>query len=136
MLATSSLTRGKLPPVKMVLLVDDDPDTAALWRAILFHHAPAWCVATASNGAEALRLACELEPDLILMDLVMPQLDGLAATAALKANPETARIPVIAVTGALYSSQRVLEAGCDGYLLKPVSEASLLDEIRRALRLA
>lgn len=124
-----------LPRGLVVVLADDDPSIEQLWSAILYRHAPGCFIAKAKNGGEAVRLTRGLEPNIVLMDLVMPGMDGLAATKALKAYPRTARIPVVAITGSLYGSQSVLDAGCDGYLIKPLSEAELLTGIRRALRL-
>ena len=130
----ASLAASKLPLGLMVLIADDDVRVAELWRSILSRSAPSLCAVTASDGREALRLARELEPDVILMDLVMPGLDGLSATKALKADPLTARIPIVAVTGSIYASQSVLEAGCDGYMLKPIAPEHLVQGIARALR--
>lgn len=127
---------ANLPQTLSVLLVDDDSDTTVLWRTMLRRHAPDWNIVTVSDGEQALAMIRERRPDLVLMDIVLPGLDGLAVTQTLKADPRTARIPIIAVTGVLFSSQRVLDAGCDGYLLKPVTEIALLESIRRALRIS
>ena len=127
-------TALSLPVGLMVLIADDDPQIAELWRCFLSRAAPNLSAVTAADGREAVRLARELQPHVILMDLVMPGLDGLEATKSLKADPETARIPVVAVTGTLYGTQRVLDAGCDGYMLKPLSADDLVHGIARVLR--
>jgi two-component system cell cycle response regulator DivK len=79
-------------------------------------------------------MAREFQPDIILMDLAMPGMDGLAATRALKEHPETSGIPVLAVTGLVFGTQRILKAGCDGYLTKPLTRAQLLAGICQVLR--
>lgn len=128
------MTPSKLPVGLTVLIADDDAVVVELWRSILSEAAPGLCAVTATDGREAVRLARELQPDVILMDLVMPGVDGLAATKTLKIDPLTARIPVVAVTGSMYGSQRVLEAGCDGYMLKPIAPDDLVRGIARVLR--
>jgi CheY-like chemotaxis protein len=121
-----------LPLGSMLLVVDDDPPLRDLWRAIL-SRGPGVCVIDAEDGFEALQMARQLQPDLILMDLTMPGVDGLETTRRLKADPKTARIPVVAVTGQVYDAQHVLDAGCDGYLLKPVAPKALVDQVTRLL---
>lgn len=128
----TSADYSMLPVGLMVLIVDDDQATGDLWTRIL-SEAPGVCAVQAVDGIEALRLARQLGPDVILMDLAMPRMDGLAATRKLKNDPETARVPVIAVTGAAYDPQAVLDAGCDGYLVKPVSAETLVQTISNAL---
>ena len=122
-----------LPIGLMVLVVDDDAAIANLWQAILWN-IPGLYAITASDGQEAVELARELQPDVVLMDLMMPGTDGIAATQRLKSDPRTECIPVVAVTGASGSFERAMAAGCDGYVLKPVSETQLIEGIRRALR--
>ena len=80
-----------------------------------------WQVVQAENGADAVRLTRAHNPDLVLMDIQMPVMDGLAATRLLKADPATASIPVLAVTALAMPNdqERCLEAGCQGYLAKP-----------------
>jgi CheY-like chemotaxis protein len=117
-----------------ILIVDDDATVRDLWKAVLARAMPHAELATAADGATALRLAQATTPDVVLMDLQMPGMSGLETTARLKAERATARVPVIAVTGAVYSVQQVLDAGCDGYLTKPVDADRLLREVGRALR--
>ncbi len=92
-------------------------------------------VLTASNGAEALEIARKEWPDIIFMDLHMPQMDGAACCAALKADPELRKITVIMVTSAGKDDDLKLcrEAGCDDYLTKPVSRHLFLEKGRKFL---
>jgi uncharacterized protein (TIGR02266 family) len=92
-------------------------------------------VLTASNGAEALEIARKERPDLIFMDLHMPQMDGAACCAALKADPELRKITVIMVTSAGKDDDMKLcrDAGCDDYLTKPVSRHLFLEKGRKFL---
>ena len=89
-------------------------------------------VSMASDGEEGVALAIQLVPDLVIMDLSLPKLDGWAATAQLKATPETSAVPVLALTAHAMDSdrQRALDAGCDDYDTKPVEFARLLEKIR------
>jgi CheY-like chemotaxis protein len=134
MTITAPAASSPLPLDLMVLIADDDPAMAELWRAILTRSAPSLCAVTAEDGAEAVRIARQMRPDVVLMDLAMPGTDGFAATQALKRDPATSGIPVIAVTGSVFASQRVLDVGCAGYLTKPVAPAVLVSEIARVLR--
>jgi CheY-like chemotaxis protein len=116
-----------------ILVVDDDHEIRGLWKHMLSKNIPGLLAADAGDGSEALRLARELQPDLIIMDVAMPGMDGFEATRQLKEDSATSRIPVLVVTGKVYSSHRALDAGCDAYLLKPVSEEQLLREVARVL---
>lgn len=120
-----------LPLGLRVLIVDDDSVIADLWRAILTRSAPSLCAVSANGGDAGIRMAQEINPDVVLMDLAMPGTDGFAATRALKRDPATSHIPVIAVTGAVFASQRVLDVGCAGYLTKPVAPEVLVREVAR-----
>jgi two-component system cell cycle response regulator DivK len=88
-------------------------------------------VMTANDGEQALVQARSEQPDLILMDLRMPVMDGWAATRALKSDPSTAQIPVIALTAHTMDTdeQKALDAGCDAFESKPVVLPSLLDKM-------
>jgi CheY-like chemotaxis protein len=112
-----------------VLLVEDQLDARELYAEYLSY--AGFSVATAINGHEAMSLAQLLKPDLILMDIRMPGMDGLEATADLKRDPELAHIPVVAITADPSSEigQRCLEAGCTAFLTKPV----LPDEVARQI---
>lgn len=132
-MGSATPAESNLPVGLMVLVVDDDSAIAELWQAILWS-APGLCAVTASDGDEAVRLARQIQPDVVVMDLAMPGTDGLTATQRLKADPLTAEIPVIAVTGSGYSPEGALEAGCDGYMCKPLSGRQLVEGIQRVLR--
>jgi CheY-like chemotaxis protein len=93
-------------------------------------------VLVAKDGAEGVTVAGAERPDLILMDMSLPVLDGWEATRQLKAAPETCHIPVVALTAHAMSDdkQKALQAGCDDYDTKPVELPRLLDKIERLLR--
>lgn len=108
------------PQDQTVLLVEDLEEN----RRVVRHLARRMGVnlLEAADGLEGLKLAREHKPDVILMDLSLPILDGWAATTQLKADPETAHIPVIALTAHAMAidEQRARQAGCDGYVAKPI----------------
>jgi len=93
-------------------------------------------VSVARDGREALRLASASRPDLVLLDCMMPELDGFEVAAALKANPETQEIPIIFLTarGRVEDKIRGLELGADDYLIKPVRREEMLARVRNVLR--
>jgi CheY-like chemotaxis protein len=106
--------------VPKVLLVEDNPMNLELATDLL--EACGIEVIAANSGEAAMKLAQEQKPNLILMDLSLPGMDGLQATAALKANPQTRLIPVVAVTAHAMKGdeQKALDAGCEGYITKPI----------------
>lgn len=119
---------------KMVLVVDDNADNRLLYEMILSH--AGYAVLEARNGAEGVALAQEYGPDLVLMDIHMPVLDGWAATEQIKAAPATANIPVLAVSAdpvILSARERVRETGFCGALQKPCTPSAILQEIRRRI---
>src|SRR5689334_18579024 len=117
-----------------ILLVDDNPDSRDIYRTILEYHG--FGVVLAGDGVQALRLARERLPCLILMDISMPMIDGLEATRTLKADARTAAIPVVALTAHAHSEDRdaAFDAGYDAYLAKPVEPLRVVEEVRRWLR--
>ena len=120
---------------KTLLVVDDEPTNLALIEMLVDElQLPVRCV-TARNGAEAITAARELLPELVLMDLMMPVLDGWEATRRLKADPATASIPIVAVTAQAMvgDRERALAAGCDDYLTKPFELAELVAKLRARL---
>ncbi|MGW8309442.1 MAG: twitching motility response regulator PilH [Thiogranum sp.] len=118
-----------------ILIVDDSPTEAHVLRGILERNG--FDVETAENGAEGIALARELRPDLVLMDVVMPGLNGFQATRQLSRDPQTSGIPVIIVTTKDQDTDRVwgLRQGARDFLTKPVSEKTLMEKISVVLEL-
>lgn len=116
-----------------VLIVEDNHDNRAIFAAILTHYG--YEVIEAADGEDGVRMAREQSPDVILMDISLPRMDGIEATRLLKADDATASIPIIAVTAhAMHEDQeRVRDAGCDGYLPKPVQPLRVVEEVNRFL---
>src|SRR5688572_11838266 len=128
------MERRLIPRPQTVLIVDDSPDMRELWRLWLTFWG--FRVEEAENGAEGVQKARTFHPHVVLMDIWMPVLDGLRATRALKADAETADVPVLALSADSLppAPQWALEAGADVFLEKPVDPGRLLDEIRHAIR--
>jgi CheY-like chemotaxis protein len=127
-------TTGKKPEqARKVLIVDDFEDNRAMYAEFLRYSG--FEVIEASNGAEAIERATAGEPDVIVMDLSLPVLDGWEATRRLKADPRTRHIPVIALTGHALEghSQGAREAGCDWFLAKPCLPETLLETLNDLL---
>jgi CheY-like chemotaxis protein len=118
---------------RLVLLVEDDRDNRTIYRTILEHHG--YQVVEAADGREGIRLAREHKPDIVLMDISIPVVDGWEATAILKADPETAAIPIVALTAhaLVKDRQKAREVGCDGYLAKPVEPMRVATEVERLI---
>jgi two-component system, cell cycle response regulator DivK len=115
--------------VKKVLVVDDMPDNRELFLQYL---EDLYEVVEATNGREAVAVAVEQMPDLILMDLSLPEMTGWEATEVLKRNDTTKKIPVIALTAHAMTGDRekALAAGCDDYLTKPIVANDLINKVR------
>jgi two-component system, cell cycle response regulator DivK len=120
-------------PPTLVLLVDDYPDNRDIYVQFLTYSGLR--VEEAENGHQALDKAFALRPDVIVMDLSLPGLDGWEATRRLKAGAETREIPIIALTAfAMASDERMArEAGCDDFDTKPVDLPRLLEKVERWL---
>jgi two-component system, cell cycle response regulator DivK len=133
MTAIKKTAKSAPPPSPLVLVVDDFPDNRDMYMQYL--EFSGLRVAEAQNGHEALQQANTLLPDLIVMDLSLPGLDGWEATRRLKADPRTQSIPVIALTGHALAghSKGAIEAGCDAFITKPCLPERLLEEIRKML---
>ena len=114
-----------------VLVVDDDRDARAMFRMYLRH---AGCkVHTARDGHAAITAANAWTPDVIVMDLMMPGLDGSTTSKWLKSSPATAHIPIIAVSALSNAREEARAAGCDGFLAKPCQPDLLWWEIQALL---
>ncbi len=116
---------------KTILLVEDNEDNRSIYRTVLEHFG--YGVLEAPDGEEGVRIARESVPDLILMDISIPLLDGWEATKILKAEEGTSGIPIIALTAHALATDRTKakEVGCDGYLAKPVEPRKVLEEVQR-----
>jgi CheY-like chemotaxis protein len=116
---------------KTVLLVEDNEDNRTVYRTILEHFG--YQVIEAKNGEDGIRMAREEKPDLILMDISIPVVDGWEATRILKSEEPTASIPIIALTAHALATDRAkaVEVGCDGYLAKPCEPRRVVAEVER-----
>ncbi len=116
-----------------ILLVEDNDDNRVVYRTMLNHFG--FRVVEATDGPEALRCVRDDRPDLIVMDISIPLMDGWETTRTLKADPDTARIPVIAVTAHALDSDRARadRIGFSLFLTKPVEPRRVVSEVRRLL---
>jgi CheY-like chemotaxis protein len=116
-----------------VLLVEDDPDLLRFARTTL--RLGGYRVRTATRGDEALRLVARTRPDLVVLDLRLPGVDGVQVLQALRADPALAATPVVVLTASAgpEDRERALAAGVAAYLLKPVSADDLLAAVERVL---
>jgi CheY-like chemotaxis protein len=117
-----------------ILLVDDTETILLFLKTLLAGQD--FDFSTAKNGAEAIEKARREQPDLVLLDIFMPVMDGVEACRIMKGDPELKRIPVIIVTarGEPENVERCLDAGCDDYVFKPIRKLELLDKINRLLK--
>ncbi len=117
----------------LILLVEDNEDNQTVYRTILEH--VGYEVIEAMDGETGVRLARERKPDLILMDVSIPIMDGWEATRILKGDDTTRAIPIIALTAHALASDRARakEVGCDGYLAKPVEPRRVVEEVEKML---
>jgi two-component system cell cycle response regulator DivK len=118
----------------LILIVDDFADNREMYTQFL--EFSGFRVAEAQNGHEALDKAFALTPDLIVMDLSLPGLDGWEATRRLKADDRTRAIPIIALTGHALAghSKGAIDAGCDAFITKPCLPERLMEEIKSMLK--
>jgi two-component system cell cycle response regulator DivK len=113
-----------------ILVVDDDPNSRKIIELMLLSHG--YSLLFAENGREAVARAIESTPDLILMDVLMPIMNGHEATRLIKADARTRSIPIVALTALAFASDRqeALAVGCDDYLSKPFTRRELLEMVR------
>src|SRR3984893_12205506 len=118
---------------KTVLVVEDNELNMKLFHDLL--EASGYNIVQTRNGLEAIDLARSHRPDLILMDIQLPEISGLEVTKWVKEDDELAHIPVVAVTAFAMKGdeERIREGGCEAYISKPISVAHFLDTIRRLL---
>jgi diguanylate cyclase (GGDEF)-like protein len=119
-----------------ILVVDDDPDIARFVEVNL--RSAGYDVSVASDGEEALSRAASLRPDLVLLDVMMPRIDGFEVAQRLRRNPQTANTSIIMLTAKALSTDKVLglTAGADDYIIKPFDPIELLARVKGTLRRA
>ena len=137
----NSLTRLKTMPAgtlgskHLVLIVEDDVDAREAYDRFLVLNG--FRTAVASDGREALRKIASLQPDLVVMDLAMPTLNGREAIQAMRDSKSTSRIPVLVLTAhGRDGSETVRSLDCEGFLIKPCPPSELLAEVNRVLERA
>ena len=120
---------------KTILIVEDEPRNLKLLHDLLQRFG--YEILESPDGEQGVKLAGEKIPDLILMDIMMPKMDGLEATRIIKANEKTKHIPIIALTSYAMKGDRekTIEAGCDGYIAKPIDIKEVLKAIEHFLTL-
>lgn len=118
---------------KKILVVDDNRDAILILTATLKREG--YPVMIATNGLEAIEKGLEENPALILLDLMLPKMDGLEVCKVIKANPKTSQIPILILTAKkdAESRKRSLELGASEYLLKPIIPADLIRHVRKYL---
>ena len=116
--------------MKRILVVEDTPDNRQIMRDLLT--SAGFEVIEAEDGADGIEAAVRHQPDLILMDMQLPKIDGYECARRIKAQPETQRIPIVAVTSYALSGDeaKARAAGCNGYVAKPFSPRQLLATVR------
>jgi two-component system cell cycle response regulator DivK len=128
------LCQGRIEDMARILYIEDDPNNRMLVRRILMAYG---CqVEEAENALDGIDMALNNPPDLILMDMSMPGMDGLTATQHIRNLPEIQNIPIIALTANVMQGdrERTLNAGCDGYIGKPIDVDSFADQVMQYIR--
>ena len=131
--ASKSDPTGHRPARRKILIVEDNILNMKLFHDVLVAHG--YETLQSRDGAEAVVLARRHRPDLILMDIQLPEMSGMQVTKLLKADEELRMIPVVAVTAFAMKGdeQKIREGGCEGYIAKPISIANFLQTIERFL---
>ena len=118
---------------ELILIVEDNEKNRKLARDVLAYRG--YRVAEAETGEDGVRLAGELLPDLVLMDIALPGMNGIEALRQLRTSPTTRNIPVMAVTASamMHDRQKIMAAGFDGYQSKPISVRPFVDAVEQLL---
>ena len=118
---------------KKILIVEDNEVNRVLMRDLLAYHG--YEIIEAADGAEGIQKAKKVRPDLILMDIQMPIMDGIQAITHLKADPETRDLKIVGITSFAMKGdrERILQAGCDEYVAKPINTRELPKLVKRLL---
>ena len=119
--------------MSLILIIEDNDKNLKLVRDVL--RVKGYETIEATNAEDGVRLAVERAPDLVLMDIQLPGMNGIEARGVLRANPATSAIPVIAVTASVMQQDRnqITDAGFDGYVGKPINLKEFLDSVRATL---
>lgn len=117
----------------LILVIEDNEDNAIICRTMLEHSGMG--VICSSDGAEGLRLARKVSPDLVILDLSLPRLSGWEVADALRSDPSTARVPILiwSANATRGDRDRAMALGCDGYVSKPCGPLLVLREVQRLL---
>ncbi len=118
---------------KTILVIEDNPQNMYLTTFILEKHGHE--VLQAWDGRQGIEAATQKTPDLILLDIQLPEMDGYAVASSLKANPDLAKVPIVAVTSYAMAGdkERILAAGCNGYIEKPINPETFTTELAKFL---
>lgn len=127
------MTATQIDRAPTILIVEDNEDNRIVYSTMLRHFG--FAVDEAENGAEGILKARTKLPDLILMDIAIPLVDGWEAVQRLKRDPATAGIPIVALTAHAMPADRekAIQVGCDGYLAKPCEPRAVVEEVKRIL---
>ncbi|MEM9771420.1 MAG: response regulator transcription factor [Cyanobacteria bacterium P01_D01_bin.73] len=130
------MKRSNLGPQHHLLIIDDDPNLILLVKDYLEFHG--YVVTTASNGLEALKILDDMVPDMIICDVMMPEMDGYSLVKSVRQNPKTNWIPVLFLSAKGQSQDRVrgLTTGADIYMVKPFEPEELVAQVESSLRQA
>jgi len=117
---------------KKILIVDDNKELVRVLHLLLKNYD----LIVAENGKQAVEIAITLEPDLIVMDIIMPEMDGLEATGLIRQYPKTRSIPILAITAGVNNSieDECSQAGCDDFISKPFTIEELASRIEKLLK--
>jgi two-component system cell cycle response regulator DivK len=117
-----------------ILYIEDEPGNRLLVRRVL--EAEGFSISEAADGVSGLEMATQMEPDLILLDINLPEIDGYDLAKRFRETPNLRDVPILAITANVMHGdrERTLEAGCDGYIQKPIDVDQLPDQVRAALK--